>query len=79
MIMTVNMELRSSTKLSDLLAAYPWLKEELPRVNEKFNLLNTPLSKIMVKKATLPEMGKRSVMNKEALPEALTSLIASHA
>lgn len=69
--MTVNMELRGSTKLSDLLAAYPWLKEELPRVNEKFNLLNTPLSKIMVKKATLPEMGKRSAMNKEALPEAL--------
>lgn len=76
--MTANLELRGSTKLSDLLVTYPWLKEELPLVNKKFKLLNSPLGKIMVKEATVSEMGKRSGMSKQALLEALTSLIASH-
>lgn len=76
---TVNLELHGGTKLSDLLAVYPWLREELPRVNKKFGLLNTPLGKIMEKKATLSKMGRRSGMSKPALLEALTTLIASHA
>lgn len=76
--MTVNMELHGSTKLSDLLTAYPWLREELPLVNKKFKLLNSPLGKVMEKKATLSEMGKRSGMSKQALLEALTALIRSH-
>lgn len=76
--MTVNMELHGSTKLTDLLAAYPWLRNELPMVNKKFKLLNSPLGKIMEKKATLSEMGKRSGMSKAALIGALSNLIASH-
>ena len=76
--MTAMMELHGSTKLSDLLAAYPWLKEELPRINKKFEKLNSPLGRIMVNKATLSEMGRRSGMSKQALTEALTTLIASH-
>jgi len=76
--MTANLELRGSTKLSELLVTYPWLKEELPLVNKKFKKLNSPLGKIMAEKATLSEMGKRSGMSKEALLEALTNLIASH-
>ena len=31
------MEITKETKLSDLLARYPWLKEELSKVNDKFN------------------------------------------
>lgn len=76
--MTANLELHGSTKLSDLLATYPWLKEELPLVNKKFKLLNSPLGKTMVKKATISEMGKRSGMSKQVLLETLTSLIVSH-
>lgn len=76
--MTVNMELHGSTRLSDLLVSYPWLREELPRINKKFKRLNTPLGKVMEKKATLSEMGRRSGMSKQALLEALTSLIDSH-
>ena len=75
--MTANLSLCGSTKLSDLLVAYPWLREELPKVNTKFKMLNSPLGKIMVRKATISEMGKRSGMSKQALLEALTNLIAS--
>lgn len=76
--MTVNMELHGSTKLSDLLAAYPWLRKELPSINKKFKMLNSPFGRIMENRATLSEMGKRSGMSKSALLEALTALISSH-
>ena len=33
----------SETKLADLLKEYPWLKDKITKVNEKFIMLNTPL------------------------------------
>ena len=70
--------LHGGTKLSDLLTAYPWLKEALIGISEKFHLLNTPLGKVMVKKATISEMSKRSGFEEAFLIEKLQSLIAAH-
>jgi hemerythrin HHE cation binding domain-containing protein len=55
------MNITKDTKLSDLLSLYPWLKEELPRINEKFKMLSTPVGKIMLGKATISEMAKSRV------------------
>ena len=41
------MEITKETKLSDLVGQYPWLKEELSKVNDKFKMLNTPMDKTM--------------------------------
>lgn len=76
--MNTTLELHGGTKLTDLLAVYPWLKEELPKLNKKFGKLNSPLGKIMIPKATLSEMGRRSGMSKEELLDGLNSLIAAH-
>ena len=70
--------LHSYTKLSDLLSAYPWLNEALPKVNEKFRLLHSPLGKVMLKTATIFDMSKRAGMNENVLIEKLNALIASH-
>lgn len=40
------MEINKETKLADLIAQYPWLKEEIVKVNEKFKMLNSPIGKI---------------------------------
>ena len=53
------MEITKDTRLADLIAQYPWLKEEMAKVNEKFKMLNSPISKIMMGKATIAEMSKR--------------------
>lgn len=42
------MEITKETKLSDLVAQYPWLKEELSKVNDKFKMLNTPMGKAVI-------------------------------
>ena len=47
------MEITKETKLSDLLDQYPWLKEELSKMDDKFRIVNTPMGKIMMGKATI--------------------------
>ena len=72
------MAITTDTKLSDLLTQYPWLKEELPRVNVKFKMVSTPVGKIMLGKATIAEMAKKSGMNEEEIIVKITGLIEAH-
>lgn len=72
------MNITKDSKLSDLLTQYPWLKEELPKINEKFKMLNTPFGKIMLGKATIAEMSKKSGMDANEIIERITGLIEAH-
>ena len=72
------MEITKETKLSDLLGPYPWLKEELSKVNNKFKMLNTPMGKIMIGKATIAEMSKKSGMDADAIIGKISELIKAH-
>lgn len=72
------MELTSKTKLQDLLNEYPWLKDEIIKVNDKFKLLHTPLAKVMLGKADLSMMSEKADMDVDVLIEKLKELIASH-
>lgn len=72
------MNITKDTKLKDLLAEYPWLKDEITKVNDKFKMLNTPVGKIMLGKADISEMSKKSGMDAEQIISRLTELIQSH-
>ena len=72
------MDINKETKLSDIIAQYPWLKEEMARVNEKFKMLNSPIGKIMMGKATIAGMSKRSGMEAESIIDKLEELIKNH-
>lgn len=72
------MELTRETKLADLLAEYPWLKAELPKVNAKFKMLNTPVGKLMMGKATIAEMSKKSGMDADIIISRISELISNH-
>ena len=69
------MEITKDTRLADLIAQYPWLKEEMAKVNEKFKMLNSSIGKIMMGKATIAEMSKKSGMEAEAIIEKIKELI----
>ena len=73
-----NMEITKDTKLSDLIAQYPWLKAEIAQVNPKFRMLNSPVGKIMMGKATIVEMSKKSGMEAEAIIGKIKELIENH-
>lgn len=72
------MEITNKTKLKDLLAEYPWLKEELIKINDKFKLLHTPLAKIMLGEADLAMMSEKAEMEIGVFIEKLKELVASH-
>ena len=72
------MEINKETRLADLIAQFPWLKEEMAKVNEKFKMLNSPIGKIMMGKATIAEMSKKSGMEVEAIIEKIKELIENH-
>ena len=69
------MNITRETKLAELLREYPWLREEIVKVNDKFSMLNSPLGKIMEKKATIAEMSKKSGMDEDVLIAKITELI----
>ena len=70
--------INGDTRLRDLLAAHPWLKDALPQVNEKFALLNSPLARVMIPKATVRMMAERSGMNLDELSRKISELISAH-
>lgn len=69
------MNITKETKLPELLKQYPWLRSEIAKVNDKFSMLNSPLGKIMEKKATIAEMSKKSGMDEDVLIAKITELI----
>ena len=68
----------AETRLSDLIAQYPWLKEEMVKVNEKFKMLSSPVGKLMMRKATIAEMSKRSGMDDDTIISRINELINNH-
>ena len=72
------MTITRETKLKDLISEYPWLKEDISKVNEKFKMLNTPVGKIMLGRADIAEMSKKSGMDKEQIISKLNELIQNH-
>ena len=73
-----DMNITKDTKLKDLLTEYPWLKDEITKINDKFKMLNTPMGKNMLGKADISEMSKKSGMDAEQIISKLTELIRSH-
>lgn len=72
------MNITKETKLKDILAEYPWLKEEIVKVNDKFRMLNTPMGKIMLGKADISEMSRKSGMDADVIISKLMELIRNH-
>ena len=72
------MEITKDTRLADLIAQYPWLKGEMAKVNEKFKMLNSTIGKMMMGKATIAEMSKKSGMDADIIISRINELITNH-
>jgi hypothetical protein len=72
------MDINSNTKIADILSQYPWLLDELAKINDRFKIAKTPIGKIMLKKATIADMSKRSGVDENTLISKLNELIKAH-
>ena len=72
------MKITRDTKLKDLISTYPWLKDEITKVNNRFKMLNTPVGKVMLGKATIAEMSRKSGMEPDIIISKISELVESH-
>ena len=72
------MEINKDTMLKDLLNEYPWLKDELTKISDKFKLLNSPLGKIMINKVNIQDISKRSGIDVDTIIAKANELIKNH-
>lgn len=65
-------EVKPETRLKDLITVCPELRGELPKIHSAFKMLNTPLARVMIPKATVSMMSERSGM---PLPELIKAIV----
>ena len=68
-------EITSDTRLKDLFEVYPHLKKELAVRYPSFKMLNTPLGKLILKKATVRTAAERSGLGEERFIQLLKDCI----
>lgn len=71
-------EINENTRMQDLLDAYPFLKDEAIKINEKFRLLDNPIVRALVKNATLKDLSDRAGIPMEQLIGTIKDLLDKH-
>ena len=72
------MEFNENTRLADIIAAYPWLPEEVAKMDERLRIVNTPIGRALIRRATVLDASKRSGFPVDTLIRELKKLIAAH-
>ena len=75
------MEINGSTRLTDILAQYPWLPDELIRMDGRFGIIKTPIGKMMIKNATnatVTDMCKKTGLSEKELISKLSEMVQAH-
>ena len=72
------MEITRDTKVMDIMNEHPWIKGEVMKINDKFKVLDTPLAKIILKKATIADVSDKSGIDEATIIETLTNIIENH-
>ncbi|MBQ6152702.1 MAG: hypothetical protein IJJ15_03045 [Ruminococcus sp.] len=72
------MEFTANTKLTDIMEAYPWLPDELIKMNSAFGIVKTPIGKMMIKNATLADLSKKIGITDDEVIEQLRKMIDEH-
>lgn len=72
------MEINRNTKLNDILIKYPWLPDELIKLDSRFKIIKTPIGKMMLKNATIADAVQKTGLQEDVLITELKIIIASH-
>ena len=75
--MTQEMNITEETKLTDILKSYPWLVEEALKIDSRFQLINSPLGKIMLRNATIAELSRKSGLPSQEIIDKIQEMIAA--
>ena len=60
------------------MAEYPWLPDELIKLDRRFKIIKTPIGKMMLKNATIADAVQKTGLQEDVLVTELKKIIASH-
>lgn len=69
------MKITRDTKVVDLFTKYPWLKDHLVKMDDKLKKLNSPIVRIMLRKATIKDVSAKSGLDEDFIIRKLTEII----
>lgn len=69
------MKITRDTKVAELFAKHPWLKDHLVKMDDKLKKLNSPIVKIMLRKATIKDVSAKSGLDEDFIIKKLTEII----
>ena len=72
------MQLTKDTRVADLTKQYPWLIDEVVKMNDKFKVLKTPVGKMLMKKATIADASAKSGLSVETIIAKIEELVRDH-
>ncbi len=72
------MTINRNTKLAELMKAFPWLMDEAVKLDPKFKILNNPVGKAFLKKATIEDLSKKAGVSSNEILDWLKETIESH-
>ena len=72
------MDFNSNTKLTDILKEYPWLPDELEKLDGRFKIIKAPVGKMMIRNMTLSDMSKKINFPENDIIDKLKQMIADH-
>ena len=72
------MQLTKDTRVADLTKQYPWLIDEVVKMNDKFKVLKTPVGKMLMKKATIADASAKSGLSVETIIGKIEELVRDH-
>jgi hypothetical protein len=67
-----------NTRLTDILAQYPWLPDELIQMDARFKIIKTPIGKMMIKNATVKDMCEKTGLSEQVLLDKLDEMVKAH-
>ena len=72
------MDFNENTRLRDILAAYPWLPDTLVQMDSRFNIIQNPIGKLLIRTASLGDACKKAGYPLDLVVQELKKLIAAH-
>ena len=70
-------KITENTKVKELLEDYPWLLDEAIKLDERFKMVNSPMGRMLLKKATLIDLAKLGNLNVEDVVKEIEKMIDS--
>lgn len=72
------MDITPATRLNEIMDVYPWLLDEAVKMEPGFKVLNNPIGKMFIKKATVQGLSEKSGISTDDLIANIRQMIAGH-